>query len=65
MRKSKIILSLLIISMLASKTFAVKAVNLESDVIQNTEISTQADDTTDTTERSLVFTPTPSSTKLK
>lgn len=48
MRKSKIILSLLIISMLASKTFAVKAVNLESDVIQNTEISTQADDTTDT-----------------
>ena len=64
MRKSKIILSLLIISMLASKTFAVKAVNLENDVIQNTEISTQADDTTDTTERSLVFTPTPSSTKL-
>lgn len=64
MRKSKIILSLLIISMLASKTFAVKAVNLKNDVIQNTEISTQADDTTDTTERSLVFTPTPSSTKL-
>ena len=64
MRKSKIILSLLIISMLASKTFAVKAVNLENEVIQNTEISTQADDTTDTTERSLVFTPTPSSTKL-
>lgn len=64
MRKSKIILSLLIISMLASKTFAVKAVNLENDVIQSTEISTQADDTTDTTERSLVFTPTPSSTKL-
>ena len=64
MRKSKIILSLLIISMLASKTFAVKAVNLENDVIQNTEISTQADDTTDTTKRSLVFTPTPSSTKL-
>lgn len=64
MRKSKIILSLLIISMLASKTFAVKAVNLENEVIQNTEISTQADGTTDTTERSLVFTPTPSSTKL-
>lgn len=64
MRKSKIILSLLIISMLASKTFAVKAVNLENDVIQNTEISTQADDTTDNTKRSLVFTPTPSSTKL-
>lgn len=64
MRKSKIILSLLIISMLASKTFAVKAVNLENDVIQSTEISTQADDTTDTTKRSLVFTPTPSSTKL-
>ncbi len=64
MRKSKIILSLLIISMLASKTFAVKAVNLENDVIQNTEISTQADGTTDNTERSLVFTPTPSSTKL-
>lgn len=64
MRKSKIILSLLIISMLASKTFAVKAVNLENEVIQNTEISTQADDTTDTTKRSLVFTPTPSSTKL-
>ena len=50
--------------MLASKTFVVKAVNLENDVIQNTEISTQADDTTDTTKRSLVFTPTPSSTKL-
>lgn len=64
MRKSKIILSLLIISMLASKTFAVKAVNLENEVIQNTEISTQADGTTDNTERSLVFTPTPSSTKL-
>lgn len=64
MRKSKIILSLLIISMLASKTFAVKAVNLENGAIQNTEISTQADDTTDATERSLVFTPTPSSTKL-
>lgn len=64
MRKSKIILSLLIISMLASKTFAVKAVNLENEAIQNTEISTQADDTTDATERSLVFTPTPSSTKL-
>ena len=64
MRKSKIILSLLIISMLASKTFAVKAVNLENEVIQNTEISTQADGTTDTTKRSLVFTPTPSSTKL-
>lgn len=64
MRKSKIILSLLIISMLASKTFAVKAVNLENEVIQNTEISTQADGTIDNTERSLVFTPTPSSTKL-
>ena len=63
MRKSKIILSLLIISMLASKTFAVKAVNLENDVIQNTEISTQADGTTENTERILVFTPTPSSTK--
>ena len=33
MRKSKIILSLLTISMLASKTFAVNAVNLENEVI--------------------------------
>ena len=65
MRKSKIILSLLIISLLTSKTWAVKAATSGTDENEiNTKISTQADDTTDTTKRSLVFTPTPSSTKL-
>ena len=68
MRKSKIILSLLIISLLTSKTWAVKAATSGTDENEiNTKISTQADEQageTDTTERSLVFTPTPSSTKL-
>ena len=68
MRKSKIILSLLIISLLTSKTWAVKAATSVTDENEiNTKISTQADEQageTDTTERSLVFTPTPSSTKL-
>ena len=67
MRKSKIILSLLIISLLTSKTWAVKAVTPDEKADNpNTEISTQADEQageTDT-QRSLVFTPTPSSTKL-
>ena len=68
MRKSKIILSLLIISLLTSKTWAVKAATSGTDENEiNTKISTQADEQageTDTTERGLVFTPTPSSTKL-
>ena len=58
MRKSKIILSLLIISLLASRACTVKAVNPEvGETSLETGITTQADDTTDTTERSLVFTP--------